>query len=135
MLISWAPRALKRNTFNTNVNILTKLRLPTCIYIVWLERNPKIYNQSSRTEEDMIKLIFQELRYRILSLPKKSGQFFLLFDKGLWSYGSLYCNGENHISGNFGGYLTIVEDRDWLQAVILRGSLSIWLRELMRTLL
>lgn len=66
-IMDWSIHALKRCTTK---NFLVKLGFHACIYHVWLERNTMIHIIYSKSDDALALLVLQDIRLRIISLPK-----------------------------------------------------------------
>ncbi|XP_028097184.1 uncharacterized protein LOC114297036 [Camellia sinensis] len=72
-IIPFATRETKRRSLRS---IIIKLSLLCSVYIIWLERNNRIFNKEFKPEEMVVKIIVQLIRGRLLSItnvPRNAG--------------------------------------------------------------
>ncbi|XP_028063697.1 uncharacterized protein LOC114266935 [Camellia sinensis] len=72
-IIPFATRETKRRSLRS---IIIKLSLLCSVYIIWLERNNRIFNKEFKPEEVVVKIIVQLIRGRLLSItnvPRNAG--------------------------------------------------------------
>ncbi|GJX27994.1 RNA-directed DNA polymerase, eukaryota, reverse transcriptase zinc-binding domain protein, partial [Tanacetum coccineum] len=73
--VKWADiiKDMAKTTNQNSIwNIIGKLCLAATVYYVWQERNGWIFNKESRDCDTLIKLIFEDVRARLMSLKTKT---------------------------------------------------------------
>jgi hypothetical protein len=53
-------------------SIIQKLLIAACVYYVWQERNLRTFQQKNRNWEDVVKIIKEDIKYKLMSLNLKS---------------------------------------------------------------
>ncbi|GJX41980.1 hypothetical protein Tco_0256970 [Tanacetum coccineum] len=78
------------NKHNNIRSILKKIGVAACIYMIWNERNPRTFRKGSRDEETLIKIVKDEIRWKLASLNvKRTAAVKKVFDE--WGINSSYC--------------------------------------------
>ncbi|GJT28060.1 hypothetical protein Tco_0908335 [Tanacetum coccineum] len=74
---------------NSIKSILTKIGLAACVYNIWRERNLRIFQNAKRKEEDIAKIIMEDIKWKLASLTvKKSKSAVKIYKK--WDINPVY---------------------------------------------
>ncbi|GJW50193.1 RNA-directed DNA polymerase, eukaryota, reverse transcriptase zinc-binding domain protein [Tanacetum coccineum] len=61
--------------YNNNIkSILTKIGLAACVYNIWREMNLRIFQNAKRREEDIAKIIMEDIKWKLANLTVKKSK-------------------------------------------------------------
>ncbi|GJZ06511.1 RNA-directed DNA polymerase, eukaryota, reverse transcriptase zinc-binding domain protein [Tanacetum coccineum] len=91
---------------NSIKSILTKIGLAACVYNIWRERNLRIFQNAKRREEDIAKIIMEDIKWKLASLTVKKSKSVVKIYKE-WDINPIYNHIMNMLLSDIGYFHTL----------------------------